>query len=313
LRPRVVFALYLGTIVYFAIIYSLLAAQFYHPYAKYENWFSKDAEQIATELITAFERTFSAVDGDHTMFPMMVPSIDNLLTTPTGITFELTLTEKVDRAKTSPTVVVKVPLWIRNPHAPEQDPNVGYHQAYFVGWGEDNPLDLENFTKSCEAMLVYRPSADDIAWLHGQTPAPRREENGPRHWRENARYKRGMAFFGPGGHITSSLTASAADEATQEWVYRLVTAAKVPRSVGERMDALDSAQRGFPRHLSGIFWRMLYFSAVTITTVGYGDIVPLTGTTRALVGFEATVGIVLLGIFVSSLIASPKQAVSSSR
>src|SRR5262245_33485638 len=41
------------------------------------------------------------------------------------------------------------------------------------------------------------------------------------------------------------------------------------------------------------FARMLYLSAVTITTVGYGDIVPLTDIARAAAGTEAITGIIL--------------------
>jgi Ion channel len=61
------------------------------------------------------------------------------------------------------------------------------------------------------------------------------------------------------------------------------------------------ADRGFPSGLQGGFSRMLYFSAVTITTVGYGDVVPLTGAARFVAALEATLGIILLGLFISSL------------
>ena len=61
------------------------------------------------------------------------------------------------------------------------------------------------------------------------------------------------------------------------------------------------ADRGFPSGLQGGFSRMLYFSAVTITTVGYGDVVPLTGAARFFAALEATLGIILLGLFISSL------------
>jgi voltage-gated potassium channel Kch len=38
-----------------------------------------------------------------------------------------------------------------------------------------------------------------------------------------------------------------------------------------------------------------YFSATTITTVGFGDIIPVTPLARALVGIEAVLGLVLAG------------------
>src|SRR6202035_1809046 len=40
--------------------------------------------------------------------------------------------------------------------------------------------------------------------------------------------------------------------------------------------ALLDAQKGFPARVSGQFVRMLYLSATTITTLGFGDIVPIT-------------------------------------
>lgn len=49
------------------------------------------------------------------------------------------------------------------------------------------------------------------------------------------------------------------------------------------------------------FGRMLYLSAVTVTTVGYGDIVPLTDIARFAVSFEAIAGIVLIGLFLNAL------------
>ena len=62
-------------------------------------------------------------------------------------------------------------------------------------------------------------------------------------------------------------------------------------------------EKGFPANAEGTFARMLYFSAVTITTVGYGDIVPLGAEARAFAAIEATLGILLLGLFVSRLVS----------
>ncbi len=48
--------------------------------------------------------------------------------------------------------------------------------------------------------------------------------------------------------------------------------------------------------------RMFYFSTVTITTLGYGDIVPLTTNARILVSLESILGIVFLGLFVNDIL-----------
>ena len=58
---------------------------------------------------------------------------------------------------------------------------------------------------------------------------------------------------------------------------------------------------GFTSSASDNCLRMLYLSAVTITTVGYGDIVPITPQARALVMLEAIVGAILIGLFLNSL------------
>jgi hypothetical protein len=61
------------------------------------------------------------------------------------------------------------------------------------------------------------------------------------------------------------------------------------------------ASSGFTSDLSDNFQRMIYFSATTITTLGYGDIIPLTTPARNLVTMEAIAGVVLIGLFLNSL------------
>ena len=46
---------------------------------------------------------------------------------------------------------------------------------------------------------------------------------------------------------------------------------------------------------------MLYFSTATITTVGFGDIAPISPLTRTLVALEALIGIVFIGLFVNAI------------
>ncbi|HEV2757135.1 MAG TPA: potassium channel family protein [Actinomycetota bacterium] len=71
-------------------------------------------------------------------------------------------------------------------------------------------------------------------------------------------------------------------------------------ALGERIEGFWAATRGFPSETRGSYLRMLYLSAVTITTLGYGDIVPTGDTARALVGSEAVAGIILIGLFLNS-------------
>ncbi|QOP42042.1 potassium channel family protein [Sulfurimonas marina] len=49
------------------------------------------------------------------------------------------------------------------------------------------------------------------------------------------------------------------------------------------------------------FIESLYFSIVTITTLGYGDITPKTDMARALTALESLAGIFIIGIFLNSL------------
>lgn len=58
---------------------------------------------------------------------------------------------------------------------------------------------------------------------------------------------------------------------------------------------------GIPSSKVDNFLRLLYFSAVTVTSVGFGDIVPLTSRARMLVGLEAVSGLIIIGLFLNSL------------
>ena len=54
--------------------------------------------------------------------------------------------------------------------------------------------------------------------------------------------------------------------------------------------------------------KLLYFSLATLTTLGYGDIVPLKPAARILAVLEAAAGVLYIAIFVASLVASYQSA-----
>jgi voltage-gated potassium channel Kch len=49
------------------------------------------------------------------------------------------------------------------------------------------------------------------------------------------------------------------------------------------------------------FWDPLYFSFVTFTTLGYGDIVPISGIAKLLVILESFAGYIMGGLLVAIL------------
>lgn len=82
---------------------------------------------------------------------------------------------------------------------------------------------------------------------------------------------------------------------------------EIPRALAGEFDALIKASYGFPYRVHGQYLRMLYLSAVTITTLGFGDILPLTNRARGLVTAQAILGVALAGLFLTALAQSTRS------
>jgi hypothetical protein len=75
----------------------------------------------------------------------------------------------------------------------------------------------------------------------------------------------------------------------------------LPARVNTELNAFLGSINGDPYYASGRYTRMLYLSASTITTLGLGDLTPISGWARFLVGLEALTGIVVIGFFLNDL------------
>jgi len=69
-----------------------------------------------------------------------------------------------------------------------------------------------------------------------------------------------------------------------------------------RTSTFWSAMNGFPSRTDGHFVRMLYLSAGTISSFGFGDIVPLTTEARLLTLVESLIGLILIGLFLNAIV-----------
>ena len=87
----------------------------------------------------------------------------------------------------------------------------------------------------------------------------------------------------------------------------------IPKELNEDILKFVYAIKGYPAFLKDNLFRMLYFSAVTITTLGFGDIVPISNSARLAVTVESLLGVILIGLFLSSLAAEIKRGDLSSK
>ncbi|WP_230850937.1 potassium channel family protein, partial [Bacteroides fragilis] len=58
------------------------------------------------------------------------------------------------------------------------------------------------------------------------------------------------------------------------------------------------------------WWDCLYFSMVTITTLGFGDIAPITTLGRLLVAIETVSGVLFIGLFLNALSLQQSKIIS---
>ncbi|HKQ04860.1 MAG TPA: potassium channel family protein [Blastocatellia bacterium] len=117
------------------------------------------------------------------------------------------------------------------------------------------------------------------------------------HWEKKDNPSFAEAFFPSGAPPAAQKGESAGTDKDFGPVLRVMP---ITKRLSDDIIKLARGIQGNPSNLSGYFQRMLYLSAVTITTLGYGDIAPLTTRARLLVLSEAVVGIIVIGLFINA-------------
>ena len=89
-------------------------------------------------------------------------------------------------------------------------------------------------------------------------------------------------------------------------LYAVVQVAGVDPAFSSMPTLWDDAGHDFDGHrqrLHGVFGSSLYLSVMTMTTVGYGDIVPMSGLARLATAAQALVGVSFVGVSVGHYFA----------
>lgn len=288
LSPGGYIQIYIGAIVVFAVLYWMYADDFYHPYAKYEPSFALDKEYIVLHIANdVLSHTIEAAKNTKDIkLTMLFPSRRTWLVSRDS-------DNELEKAKSRSVIAVDV-------------------GSLETSESEDYGIDVDEIDTCVHVSLA--------AILR------RKDEKGEKLIRCSMILKETQGFNKSEAKIVPTFSWECRFDPMRGWLFAdygltpaksTITEEEAFRFLGSlfrcvptskeafmRVQRVKRAMSGFPSEVSGSLGRLLYLSAVTITTVGYGDIVPLTGRARFLVACEATVGIILLGLFVNSLWSS---------
>jgi hypothetical protein len=68
-----------------------------------------------------------------------------------------------------------------------------------------------------------------------------------------------------------------------------------------QLDHFYASVQGDPQYASALFLRMVYFSTTVETTLGFGDITPISEEARIGVTMQAIAGLVFVGLFLNAI------------
>jgi hypothetical protein len=260
---------YLLLIPIFALAYSCHANEFYHSTAQYEVALNQTREHIVQELKKEIVATFKEVHkGDEATFKDWVinandmEAVEDSLNIVSGeVSFRLSVDLTNGDARSVGTIV-RVKFPLFNWEPGPNNPGVLY-VFITIESPLESPVSTAPSTGIPFSKVLFPTSATKM-------------------------------------DIPEDLYGEGYEKQRQQKIFM-----PIPKELYQEIRSLAKGNEGFPSTLKGGFWssygRMLYLSAVTITTLGYGDILPLTSMTRFLVSFESVWGIVLIGLFLNAL------------
>jgi hypothetical protein len=279
---------YFGAIVAFGILYTIFRRDFYHPYVKYELPVVEDKHQLGEALSSAFENQFKKKPelGDGVEF--------SLVQGPVRITGEQDL-----KLLCSAAFIVERwrPGWPQGPYdtaamiSLSSPPNGPFGRAALALFLCHERGHRSIHFQSIPLLISAWPGLGERIDERGRPVGIDVKVDVDRRAEE-----------------TNMLGNDPEDRETALRVMRrAVERVRLAPELRRQVDAYTQAERGFPHSTTGTFFRMLYLSWITITTVGYGDIVPMTPWARFFVGVEATFGIILLGLLVNSIVSAASE------
>lgn len=253
--------LYVGLIFLFAAVYTTQPEDFYHSTIQYEPAITNDGVRLQNELAAAIVARISQLYGG----PMA--SVQDW-------EFDTTTIEVRDIAFQENSVTFLFSGFLRpaNPATPE--PSGSGVQVFQIGVHTAIPVttqlsglthDSDNPNPTYTHVLSFE-AEDNVVDYSGDFMDP-------------------AVLFAKQGEPV-------------EYAPEIFLGAEVEQHLTDYWSAFT---RGRPLQSSGHYQRMLYFSAVTITTVGFGDITPITPWARKWTAIEAVSGIVVIGLFLNSL------------
>jgi hypothetical protein len=266
--PLIFAAAYLACVPVFAWLYGRYCSNgFYAPYAHLESKWKDKEKETATRLLNIIMRQ------EGPMFPpTIIDSIRGVLSGPLTVT-DVSTDGRLITFHASGTVRPPLPLWWYWPKVPS---------GLLIG--QTRILDA-----SLSARVVMPRSTEDEPLLRSM-------------------------FFGRllpvHGALVITIREGSQTNNTVDLLFPRKGAAENEHVVGLRgneaevfkhfIDEYNGLSSGIGEDRS----RMLYLSVVVVTTLGLGDIVPLSDEARAFVGGEAIAGIILVGLFFWSIARS---------